>query len=329
MTKGQNYAAIDIGTNAARLLIKNIDHTPLGETKFRKVLFLRYPLRLGLDVFSKGKIGEERADMMMRMIKGFKAMMRLYDVVDYRASATSAMRDAKNGKSLIKKIEKKTGIKIEIIGGKEEAGILYSSHIENVPSKDATYMYVDVGGGSTEVTLIHKGRLVGSVSYNVGTIRLLNRAVKEGIIDGLKADMEGMYANYGPINIIGSGGNINKLYRLSEEKDKKELRMPVSSLRGLHKQLLPLSVDERMNRFNLKPDRADVIVPAAEIFLIIAECIRAEYIYVPTIGLADGIIDSLYTDDERKRREKINKNRLLLSAEAEGVLNAETVEADK
>lgn len=328
MTEGQNYAAIDIGTNAARLLIKNIDHTPLGEVKFRKVLFLRYPLRLGLDVFSKGKIGEERADMMMRMIKAFKAMMRLYDVVDYRACATSAMRDAKNGKSLIKKIEKKTGIQIEIIGGKEEAGILYSSHIEKVPSKDATYMYVDVGGGSTEVTLIHKGHLVGSVSYNVGTIRLLNRAVKEGIIDGLKADMEGMYANYGPINIIGSGGNINKLYRLSDEKDKKETRMPVKALRALHKQLQPLSVDERMNRFNLKPDRADVIVPAAEIFLIIADCIRAEYIYVPTIGLADGIIDSLYTDDERRRREKIRKNRLLLSAEAEGVLNAETVEAE-
>lgn len=328
MTEGQNYAAIDIGTNAARLLIKNIDHNPLGETTFRKVLFIRYPLRLGLDVFTKGKIGKERADMMMRMIKGFKAMMRLYDVVDFRACATSAMRDAKNGKELIKKIEKKTGIHIDIIDGKEEAGILYSNHIEKVPDKEGTYMYVDVGGGSTEITLIHKGNLVGSMSYNVGTIRWLNRAVKEGIIDGLKADMAGMYASYGPINIIGSGGNINKLFRLAEEKSKKELKMPVTSLKALHKVLSPLSVDERMNRFGLKPDRADVIVPAAEIFLIVAECVHAEYIYVPTIGLADGIIDSLYSADERKRRERIKKNKMLLSAESQGLINAETVEAD-
>ena len=185
--EGMNFAAIDIGTNAARLLIKNIDHNPLGETKFRKVLFIRYPLRLGMDVFSKGKIGKERAEMMMHMIKGFKQMMRMYDVVDYRACATSAMRDAKNGKALIKKIEKKTGIRIDLIEGKEEAGILYGNHIEKLPNKEGTFMYVDVGGGSTEITLIHQGRLVGSMSYNIGTIRLLNRAVKDGIVDGLKA----------------------------------------------------------------------------------------------------------------------------------------------
>ena len=143
MMEGMNFAAIDIGTNAARLLIKNIDHNPLGETKFRKVLFIRYPLRLGMDVFSMGKIGKERAEMMMRMIKGFKQMMRMYDVVDYRACATSAMRDAKNGKALIKKIEKKTGIRIDLIAGKEEAGILYGNHIEKLPDKEGTFMYVD------------------------------------------------------------------------------------------------------------------------------------------------------------------------------------------
>lgn len=143
--EGMNFAAIDIGTNAARLLIKNIDHNPLGETKFRKVLFIRYPLRLGMDVFSKGKIGKERAEMMMRMIKGFKQMMRMYDVVDYRACATSAMRDAKNGKALIKKIEKKTGIRIDLIEGKEEAGILYGNHIEKLPNKEGTFMYDDTG----------------------------------------------------------------------------------------------------------------------------------------------------------------------------------------
>lgn len=326
MANGQNYAAIDIGTNAARLLIKNIDHNPYGETTFRKVLFIRYPLRLGLDVFAKGKIGKERAQSMMLMIKGFKAMMRLYDVTDYRACATSAMRDAKNGKELIKKIEKKTGIRIDIIDGKEEAGILYSNHIEKVPDKEGTFVYVDVGGGSTEITLISKGNLVGSMSYNVGTIRWLNKAVKEGIIDGLKADMQGMFANYGPINIIGSGGNINKLFRLAEDKNKKELKMPVSSLVALHKQLSPLSVDERMSRFNLKPDRADVIVPAAEIFMIVAECLKSEYIYVPTIGLADGIIDSLYSDEMRQRQKRINENRQLLSADVMNVSVAEDME---
>ena len=318
MIEGMNFAAIDIGTNAARLLIKNIDHNPLGETKFRKVLFIRYPLRLGMDVFSKGKIGKERAEMMMRM----------YDVTDYRACATSAMRDAKNGKALIAKIEKKTGIRIDLIDGKEEAGILYGNHIEKLPDKEGTFMYVDVGGGSTEITLIHQGRLVGSMSYNIGTIRLLNRAVKDGIVDGLKADMEGMYANYGPINIIGSGGNINKLFRLAEEKNKKELILPVSSLRALHNRLQPLSIEERMDRFGLKPDRADVIVPAAEIFLIIADCIHANFVYVPTIGLADGIIGDLYAKAARKERDRFYRGKLQLSAEAQGAVNAETVEQE-
>ena len=190
-------------------------------------------------------------------------------------------------------------------------------------------MYVDVGGGSTEITLIHQGRLVGSMSYNIGTIRLLNRAVKDGIVDGLKADMAGMYANYGPINIIGSGGNINKLFRLAEEKSKKELKLPITSLRSLHNDLQPLSVEERMDRFGLKPDRADVIVPAAEIFLIIADCIHSDYVYVPTIGLADGIIGELYAKAMQDEKERLGRSRFYLNAEAQGLLNAETVESDE
>ena len=292
--EGMNLAAIDIGTNAARLLIKNIDHNPLGETKFRKILFIRYPLRLGMDVFEMGKIGHERAKMMMRMVKGFKQMMRMYDVADYRACATSAMRDASNGASLIKKIQKKTGVKIEIIEGSEEASILYSNHIEHLPDTDGTYMYVDVGGGSTEVTLIHQGGLIGSMSYNIGTIRLLHRAVSDNIVNGLRSDMDKMFATYGKINIIGSGGNINKLFRLADDKDRKELKLPIPELRRLHSELQPLSIEERMDRWGLKPDRADVIVPAAEIFLIIADCVHSDYVYVPTIGLADGIIGGLY-----------------------------------
>lgn len=298
--EGTNFAAIDIGTNAARLLIKNIDHNPLSGTKFRKVLFIRYPLRLGIDVFSKGKITKERAEMMMRMIKGFKQMMIMYDVVDYRACATSAMRDAKNGKTLIDKIEKKTGIRIDLIAGKEEASILYANHIDRLPDKEGTYIYVDVGGGSTEVTLINQGKMVSSMSYNIGTIRLLNHAVQDSVVESMRDDMEKMYIRYGSINIVGSGGNINKLFRLADEKNKQALTMPVSSLQTLHDQLEPLSVEERMDRFGMKPDRADVIVPAAEIFLMIARHTRAEHILVPTIGLADGIIGQLYAKMQRQ-----------------------------
>lgn len=303
MMEGMNFAAIDIGSNAARLLIKNIDHNPLGETRFRKVLFVRYPLRLGMDVFSTGEIGEERRRKMMFMVKGFKQMMRMYDVVDYRACATSAMRDARNGSSLLRRIEKKTGIGIDVIDGREEAAILYSNHIESVPDKSGTFMYVDVGGGSTEVTVIHQGKLAGSVSYNVGTIRLLNRAVKDDVVDGLKSDMEAMAARYGTINIIGSGGNINKLFRLAEDKNKRELKLPIASLRRLHDELRPLSVEERMDRYGLKSDRADVIVPAAEIFLTISDKVHAEYVHVPTVGLADGIISMLYARYMQEKRE--------------------------
>lgn len=304
MMEGMNFAAIDIGTNAARLLIKNIDHNPLGETKFRKVLFIRYPLRLGMDVYTIGKVGRERATMMMRMIKGFKQMMTMYEVVDYRACATSAMRDAKNGGDLIKKIEKKTGVRIEIIEGKEEAAILYENHLSKLPDKAGAFIYVDVGGGSTEVTLIHDGGLVGSMSYNIGTIRLLHHAVKDNVVDNLKKDMGQMYDTYGPINIIGSGGNINKLFRLADDVNRKDLKFPVDKLTALRDELNPLSVVERMDRFNLKPDRADVIVPAADIFLLIANCIHADYVYVPTIGLADGIIGALYDNAQKTVNDK-------------------------
>ena len=295
MMEGMNFAAIDIGTNAARLLIKNIDHNPLGETKFRKVLFIRYPLRLGMDVFSMGKIGKERAEMMMRMIKGFKQMMRMYDVTDYRACATSAMRDAKNGKSVIKKILKDTGINIEVIDGQEEAHMIYNNHIECIEDRTGNYIYVDVGGGSTEINLLTNGELVQSLSYNIGTVRILSGAVKDETWAQMKDDLTRLTADFQGINIIGSGGNINKLYRLAEKKDKKKMRMPIASLQGLYDELKPLTPEQRMNEFSLKADRADVIVPAAEIFLTIANIVKAEYIHVPVIGLADGIIDSLYS----------------------------------
>lgn len=287
-----NYAAIDIGSNAVRLLIKHVDENL--EKKFSKVLLLRVPLRLGFDVFSVGRISEKKEKNMIRLMKAYRYLMKIYEVADYRACATSAMRDARNGKDIIKNIEKKTGIKIEIISGQEEAQMVYNNHIECMEDRNGNYMYVDVGGGSTEINLLVGGRLVCSKSYNIGTVRMLNDAVDAGEWERLKVDMDVLAKAYPGTNIIGSGGNINKLYRLAERTDKKRQRISVVVLRSLYENLKVLSLEERMQVFNLKPDRADVIIPAAEIFLTIAGILYAEYIYVPVIGISDGIIDGLY-----------------------------------
>ena len=296
---GINYAAIDIGSNAVRLLIKHVEEDINGVPNFSKVLLLRVPLRLGFDVFAMGKISEKKEKDMIRLMKSYRHLMKIYDVDNYRACATSAMRDAENGMHIIKRIRKKTDIPIEIIDGQEEAKMIYNNHIEQMEDRKGNYMYVDVGGGSTEINLLSQGELVCSRSYNIGTVRILNQAVKESEWNRLRTDMAELALSYPQTNLIGSGGNINKLYRLAEKKDKKQLRMTVTTLRQLHESLKGISVEERMTQFNLKPDRADVIVPAGEIFLTIADLMQATYIYVPVIGLSDGIIDSLYARDTR------------------------------
>lgn len=292
-TRKTNYAAIDIGSNAVRLLIKEIKESP-EETRFSKVLMLRVPLRLGFDVFDIGKISEKKEKNMIRLMKSFRYLMKIYNVERYRACATSAMRDAKNGMAIIKQIEKKAGVHIDIIDGQEEAKIIYNNHVEQMEDRTGNYMYVDVGGGSTEINLLSQGELVCSRSYNIGTVRILNNAAKESEWERLKADLAELALSYPKTNIIGSGGNINKLYRLAEKKNKKKMTMQVGVLRDLHTRLKALTLEERMEQFNLKPDRADVIVPAGDIFLLIADLIKAEYIHVPVIGLSDGIIDELY-----------------------------------
>lgn len=295
-----NYAAIDIGSNAVRLLIKSIDREAVQEKKFKKVMMLRVPLRLGFDVFSIGELSEKKADKLRRLMKAFRQLMKIYDVDDYRACATSAMRDARNGRMIIKKIEKDTGIRIEIIDGQEEARMIYNNHIECMEDRLGNYMYVDVGGGSTEINLLTNGELVWSVSYNIGTVRMLSNAVKEGTWQQMEEELMKVTEGVAAINIIGSGGNINKLFRLADKKDKKLQRLPVSSLQTVYDVLKPLTPEERVEAFSLKQDRADVIVPAAEIFLKIAEVVHAEYIYVPVIGLSDGIIDNLYAKSLEK-----------------------------
>ncbi len=300
-----NYAAIDIGSNAARLLIKSIDREANDKNKFKKLLLLRVPLRLGFDIFKNGALSDKKAEKLRRLMKAYRQMMKLYDVADYRACATSAMRDATNGPDIIRRIYKETGINIEIINGKEEARIVYSNHIECMADRKGAYVYVDVGGGSTEVNFLTDGCLQSSSSYNIGTVRYLTGQVRDDEWLRLEEDMQHIVQGLDHINIIGSGGNINKLYRMAEVKDKEQQRLPISSLRQIYEQLKPLSVEERIEQFALKEDRADVIIPAAEIFLRIASIVRAEYVHVPVIGLADGIIDDLYAQRETRIPQKL------------------------
>lgn len=293
------YAAIDIGSNAVRLLIKKVEENEnLVSRRLSKVLMLRVPLRLGFDVFSLGGLSENKVMKLRRLMKAFRQLMKIYEVTDYRACATSAMRDAHNGKSVIKKVLKDTGIRIEIIDGQEEARMIYNNHMECLEDRTGNYIYVDVGGGSTEINLLTNGTLVQSLSYNIGTVRMLSSAVKEETWRQMKDDLTRLTADFTGINIIGSGGNINKLYRLADKKDKKLQRMTVESLQTLYDELSPLTPEQRMKQFDLKADRADVIVPAARIFLTIADVVKAQYIHVPVIGLADGIIDSLYAGNQ-------------------------------
>lgn len=292
------YAAIDIGSNAVRLLIKKEEENEnLVSRRLSKVMMLRVPLRLGFDVFSLGELSDGKAVKLRRLMKAFRQLMKIYEVTDYRACATSAMRDARNGKAVIKKVLKDTGIRIEIIDGQEEARMIYNNHVECLEDRTGNYIYVDVGGGSTEINLLTNGVLVQSLSYNVGTVRMLSNAVREEVWEQMKDDLTRLTADFPDINIIGSGGNINKLYRLADKKDKKLQRMPIASLQELYDQLSPLTPEQRMKEFSLKADRADVIVPAARIFLTIAATVKAHYVHVPVIGLADGIIDSLYSSN--------------------------------
>ena len=290
-----NIAAIDIGSNGARLLIKRFDDSAPEFGRIRKLMFVRVPLRLGKDVFTLGKVSKERARIMMRMMKGFKQFMLLYNVEHFRACATSAMRDAENGKKVMRRIEKETGIALEIIPGAEEAQLLCNNLVENTDSGVGNYAYVDVGGGSTEISLLHDGALAESHSFNIGTLRMLSGAVKASDKAAM-CSVLGHYAREFPgTRIIGSGGNINKLFKLACVKGDDKV-LGVEQLADLHSRLAPLSIEERMVQFSLKDDRADVIVPAAEIFLTVAQALNCNTIMVPNISLADSIVDGIYRE---------------------------------
>lgn len=301
-----NIAAIDIGSNGARLLIKSFDDNAPAASRIKKLLFVRIPLRLGKDVFALGKISKERQRMMMHMMKGFRQFMLLYNVEHFRACATSAMRDAENGKKVMRRIEKETGIKLEIIPGAEEAQLLCNNLVENTESGVGNFAYVDVGGGSTEISLLHDGVLAESHSFNIGTLRMLAGAVTPEERNAMCRMLEKYAEDFPGTKIIGSGGNINRLFRLAKIKgDSRSL--PVAILKQLYAELAPLSLEERMEQFKLKDDRADVIIPAAEIFLLVARSLKCEDILVPNISLADSIVDGIYRDVQGNMASKDDK----------------------
>lgn len=296
------YAAVDIGSNAARLLIKSVSRDSSGALSFKKEFFFRYPLRLGEDVFTNGKISKERRKKTIVFIKACKHIMELYNVVQFRCCATSAMRDASNGKSVIAEIRKETGMTVEIISGAEEAAIVYGNHIELAARQQATCAYVDVGGGSTEITLIRRGVKQSAYSYDIGTLRMLHREedLNAAELERIGSDMRAFREECGiPVNIIGSGGNINKLHKLAMAEGleaSKDGRLSVGALRSVVGQLQRMSIAERMVKYDLKPDRADVIVPAGGIFLEVASALGSEHVLVPSLGLADGLVEKLYME---------------------------------
>lgn len=285
-------AAIDIGSNAARLLINEVKESK-GKVEYTKLNLLRIPLRLGFDVFSKGEIGAERKQMAINTMKIFSQLMAMYKVEHYRACATSAMRDAKNGQELIDIVKEEADINIEIISGDEEATLIYENHVAEGLDKNFAYLYIDVGGGSTELTFYENNKMKYEQSFNIGTIRLLNGLVSQSAWDEMKEEIKDKIKSKKPVVAIGSGGNINKIFSLSKTKDGKP--MPVSVIKKYLKEMQNLTVEDRMQLYQFREDRADVIVPALQIFNNVMNWAEIKHIYVPKISVADGLIHNIYT----------------------------------
>jgi exopolyphosphatase/guanosine-5'-triphosphate,3'-diphosphate pyrophosphatase len=286
-----NLAAIDIGSNAVRLLVS--EAVPYRETvDFTKLTLLRIPLRLGVDVFQNGFIGEEKASALKKSIQAFQLIMDIYGVERFRACATSAMRDAQNGAELVKTIFQETGLQIDIITGKEEAAIIYDTHMMESEPEGETRLYVDVGGGSTELTMYSEGKRILQDSFNVGTLRLLNGQVPDRVWNDMKSAVKSSVKGVKNLSIIGSGGNINKLFSISKTKEGKSLSL--TQMDTYYKSMSNLSVIERMHEYNLRQERAEVIVPALQIYTSILKWSDVNEIGVPRIGLADGLIRELY-----------------------------------
>jgi exopolyphosphatase/guanosine-5'-triphosphate,3'-diphosphate pyrophosphatase len=292
--KMKKLAAIDIGSNAMRLLINNVIEYN-GVKLFKKVDIVRVPIRLGTEAFKEKNISEYTRKRLVQALHGYKHLIEAHEVVNYRGCATSAMREAKNGAEIIQQIKDETGIHIEIIDGKEEAEIIYANHIEKLIDDQQAYLYVDVGGGSTEITFFKNGIVQNSKSFNIGTIRILNDMISTPMWEELHRWLEETLQGQ-TVQIIGSGGNINKVAKISRKDPNKPLSFDY--LNNYYKILKSYTYEERIIELDLNPDRADVIIPAMKIFTSIMKWSKAKHIYVPKIGLADGIIKELEKNEK-------------------------------
>lgn len=298
-------AAIDIGSNAARLLISDVIYRENGSPQFQKINLVRVPLRLGFDVFERKEISPEKETMILNTMFAYRHLLEAYGVPLHhlRAAATSAMRDARNTAEIIKNIKDKTGIEIEVISGDAEASLIYENHVAENMDKSHSYLYIDVGGGSTELTFFADGKLVFKRSFNIGTIRLLKEQVSEQqwdeMKDFIKKETRG---HHDDMIAIGSGGNINKVFSISKRKEGKPLTLEL--LKDYYKEFNSFSLVDRIRIYHLREDRADVIVPALQIYINVMRWANIEEIYVPKIGLADGLIQHLY--EELRKKEAVS-----------------------
>ena len=294
------FAAIDVGSNAVRLLFMNVIEEK-QDVVFRKSSLVRMPVRLGEDAFyGERVIGTEKVEKLMHTLAAFKHLLIVQDVVSYRACATSAMREAINSNQVIKYIKDRTGISIEVIDGQQEAELVYSNRIVEMIDKEQSYLYVDVGGGSTEMTLFSNRNVVSSESFNIGTIRFINGEVSSRELLRMKEYLEKIPKKYKPIEIIGSGGNINKIFKLSGYRV--GTAMKLNQLKNIFSYIESFTVEQRIHKLGFNPDRADVIIPATKLFLNIMKWSDSKKVLIPKIGISDGIVHQLYND---YRNEKI------------------------
>ena len=292
--KIEKYGAVDIGSNAIRLLVVTVIEQEGKDTIFKKTSLVRVPIRLGAEVFLEGKISESSAARMMDAMVAFKLLMRTHGIKRFRACATSAMREASNGRALAEAIEEKSGMAINIIDGNDEAAIIASTDLKNLIQDDKVFLYVDVGGGSTELTLFANGKNVTSQSFKRGTVRLLAGLVDESMWDEMEAWIKQETRGFKRVSMIGSGGNINTIFK----KSGKKIGKPLSYfyLSSYYELIKSLSFEERITELEMNPDRADVVVPATRIYLSAMKWSRAKNVFVPKIGLSDGIVKSLYNE---------------------------------
>lgn len=299
MIKQRTYAAIDIGSNAIRLLVSTITEKEGKETNFRKTSLVRVPIRLGADVFLKQKVSEKNRARVIDTMQAFSLLMKAHGVEKYKAYATSAMREAKNAFEIAKTVKEKSGIEIEVIDGSHEAAIIAVTDLHALIQNDCNYLYVDVGGGSTEYTMYSNGKTIASRSFKVGTVRMMEDLVEHKTWEEMQDWVKQTTKDYDDIDLIGSGGNINNIFKTSGKKEGKPLSLKY--LKDYDEKLNSYTYEERITELDLKNDRADVIIPASKIYVNSMKWAKANWIYVPKIGLADGIIKSLYNDSKRRK----------------------------